>query len=126
MSRPTAREFIDALRRVEDDGDVGPMVALYADDAAISNPSDTQPHTGPEGAQRFWEAYVKSFERVRSTFHLIVESDSAAILEWTSECRTAAGVDTSYDGVSVVETRDGRITRFTAYFDPADLSIEKK
>jgi ketosteroid isomerase-like protein len=63
---------------------------------------------------------------VRSTFHLLVEIDSAAILEWTSECRSAAGADASYDGVSVAVTRDGRIARFTAYSDPADLLVEQR
>ena len=126
MAKPSAQEFIDALRRIEEHGDVEAMAALHARDAMVSNPTDQQPHEGPDGARRFWSAYAKSFERVRSEFRLIVESERAIALEWTSDCRTAAGVDARYDGVSVVETNDGRITRFTAYFDPADLSIEKR
>jgi hypothetical protein len=56
----------------------------------------------------------------------VLESDDRAMLEWTSTCETAAGVRTSYDGVSVFETRDGRIVRFTAYFDPMDLSAKPR
>ena len=122
MARPTAQEFVAALRRVEEEGDVEAMAALYADEAQLLNPTDRTPHVGPDGARRFWEAYRKSFQTIRSRFHAVLESEGRIMLEWTSDCRTAAGVETSYDGVSVVETRDGRIARFSAYFDPARLT----
>ena len=122
MARPTAEEFIAALRRCEEHGDVEALAALYAEDARTSNPTDQHPHEGVDGARRFWDAYRKSFATIHSRFHAVLESEDRAMLEWTSECETAAGVRTSYDGVSVFETRDGKIVRFTAYFDPMDLS----
>jgi ketosteroid isomerase-like protein len=122
MAKPTAQEFVAALRRVEEEGEVEAMAALYADDAQLMNPTDRTPHVGPDGARRFWEAYRKSFETIRSRFHAVLESEGRIMLEWTSDCRTAAGVETAYDGVSVVETRDGRIARFSAYFDPTQLT----
>ena len=122
MAKPTADEFIAALRQCEDAGNVDALAALYAADARTSNPTDQTPHEGADGARRFWEAYRKSFATIHSRFHTILEGEDKAMLEWTSDCETAAGVKTSYDGVSVFETQDGKITRFTAYFDPADLS----
>ena len=122
MAKPTADEFIAALRQCEDAGSADALAALYADDARTSNPTDRQPHEGADGARRFWEAYRKSFASIHSRFHTILEGEDKAMLEWTSDCETAAGVKTSYDGVSVFETRGGKITRFTAYFDPAELS----
>lgn len=122
MATPTADAFIAALREVEDRGNVAPIAALHADDARISNPERREPVTGVEGARAFWDAYHKSFARIHSRFHSILESDDRVMLEWTSDCETAAGVTTSYDGVSVLETRDGKIVRFAAYFDPAELS----
>lgn len=122
MAKPSAQEFVAALRRVEEEGDVEAMAALHADDARLRGPSDRHPHTGPEGARRFWGAYRNSFQSIRSRFHAVLESEGRVMLEWTSDCRTAAGVETSYDGVSVVETRDGRIVRFSAYFDPHALA----
>jgi ketosteroid isomerase-like protein len=122
MAKPTAQEFVAALRRVEEEGEVEAMAALYAGDAQLVNPTERTAHVGPDGARRFWAAYRKSFESVRSRFHAVLESEGRIMLEWTSDCRTAAGVETSYDGVSVVETRDGRIARFSAYFDPAQLT----
>ena len=125
MAKPTADEFIAALRQCEDQGSADALAALYADDAKTSNPTDQQPHEGADGARRFWEAYRKSFQTIHSRFHTILEGDDKAVLEWTSDCETAAGVKTSYDGVSVFETRGGKITRFTAYFDPAELNATR-
>lgn len=125
MAKPTADEFIAALRQCEDAGRVDALAALYADDARTSNPTDQHPHEGADGARRFWEAYRKSFATIHSRFHAILESEDKAMLEWTSDCETAAGVKTSYDGVSVFETRGGKIARFTAYFDPAELNASR-
>ena len=125
MAKPTADEFIAALRQNEDQGNVDALAALYADDAKTSNPTDRNPHEGVDGARRFWEAYRKSFATIHSRFHSILEGEDKVMLEWTSDCETAAGVKTSYDGVSVVETRGGKIARFTAYFDPAELNASR-
>jgi ketosteroid isomerase-like protein len=126
MATPSAQEFVAALRQLEDNGNVEPMAALYADEAELRNPELNAPLTGADGARRFWTAYRESFEQIHSRFHSILESDSRVMLEWTSECRTAAGVETRYSGVSVVETRDGRIVRFNAYFDPARLTAHPR
>ena len=126
MASPTAQEFVAALRRVEEDRDVEAMAALYAGDAELRNPELSAPLTGPDGARRFWAAYRDSFQEIRSRFHAILESDTRIMLEWTSDCRTAAGVETQYSGVSVVEARGGRIARFNAYFDPARLTAHPR
>lgn len=123
MARVTAEQFIAALRRVEDASDVSAMGPLHAADAEISNVVMTEPDRGPDGAERFWAKYRESFTRVHSEFRNIVESDRAALLEWTTTVTTAVGVDTVYDGVSVVELGDdGRIRRFRAYFNPNALT----
>ena len=116
-----AERFIEALRRLEEGGDLEAMVPLYADGARLSNPTDERPHEGPDGARRFWGAYRAAFADVHSEFRNVVETDDVAILEWRSRGRTADGGDFEYDGVSVVEFADGRIRRFRAYFDPNEL-----
>ena len=123
MARVTAEQFIAALRRVEDASDVKAMGPLHTQDAEISNVTMTEPDRGPAGAENFWTKYRESFTRVHSEFRNIVESDTAALLEWTTTVTTAVGVDTVYDGVSVFEVGDdGRIRRFRAYFNPNTLS----
>ena len=118
-----ARTFMDALRALETDGDVDSIVALYADDADVSNPTDAAPHRGARGARAFWSAYGAAFARVESRFRDVVQSGDTAFLEWRSEGETAAGVRFAYDGVSVLEfDGGGKIRRFRAYFDPAKLT----
>jgi ketosteroid isomerase-like protein len=118
--------FIEALRTLEEQGDLQPMLALYAEEAELSNPTDEQPHRGKEGAERFWGVYRRTFDDVHSEFRNVATSDSAILLEWTSQGRLAGGVPFEYDGVSVVEHRDGRVRRFRAYFDPHALSEQVK
>lgn len=116
-----ASEFIEALRRIEEDGDVEPMVQLFTPDAELSNPTVPRPLRGQVGARDFWRSYRGIFGEVRSEFRRIVESDEASILEWTSRGTFAYGGEFSYDGVSVIEHPGGAITRFRAYFDPRDV-----
>ena len=123
MARVTAEQFIAALREVEDAGTVKAMGPLHTDDAEISNVAMTHTDRGPAGAEQFWTKYRESFTRVHSEFRNIVESEEAALLEWSTTVTTAVGVSTTYDGVSVLEYGDGgRIRRFRAYFNPNALT----
>lgn len=117
-----AQRFINALYRLENDGEVDAIAGLHGDDAEVSNPTDAKPHRGRDGAREFWSKYRESFERVHSEFRNVVESDDAALLEWRSDGRTATGEEFSYDGVSVIEFDGSAIRRFRAYFDPHALS----
>ena len=122
MPASKAERFIAALHALEDANDVEALAALYDDEAEVSNPTDARPHVGRDGARTFWGKYRDAFEHVHSEFRNIVESESAALLEWRSDGRTAAGQDFSYDGVSVLEFAGERIVRFRAYFDPHALT----
>jgi ketosteroid isomerase-like protein len=61
---------------------------------------------------------------VASSFRNVIVSDGRAALEWTTTGTSAAGVPISYEGVSILEMADGKITRFRAYFDPHDLGLQ--
>lgn len=121
MAQSRAGAFIDALHRLEEQHDLDGMVSMFGDSAEISNPTDAEPHRGTEGARRFWDAYRRSFSDIHSEFRNITESDSVAMLEWTSRGHAVEGAEVQYDGVSVIEFGDGRVQRFRAYFDPSDL-----
>ncbi len=117
-----ARTFIDALYKLEQEGDVDTIASLYADDAETSNPSDWRtPHRGADGARTFWRAYRDAFQMVHSEFRNIVEAGETAILEWSSTARMAHGQNVVYPGTSVIEFAGGKVRRFRAYFDPNDL-----
>ncbi len=122
MSRHHADAFIAALRALEERGDLAPMVALYADDAHLTNPTGVDVEPGPAGAERFWRVYRDSFREIRSEFRQVLADDDGALLEWTSTATLASdGASIRYDGVTALAFDGDRITRFRAYFDPADL-----
>jgi ketosteroid isomerase-like protein/bacterioferritin (cytochrome b1) len=119
---PDAASFVAALRALEETGDVESLVALHADDAEVSGPTDLQPHRGREGARAFWRMYRDSFDEIASTFtNVVAGPEGTVMLEWTSEGRARTGGRVGYAGVSVVEMRDGRIRRFRTYYDTREL-----
>lgn len=124
MAGVDAKQFIAALYEVENSGNVEAMGALHSADAEVSNVTMTEVDRGPDGAKHFWSKYRESFTRVHSEFRNVVENQDAALLEWTTDVTTAAGVTTTYDGVSVLEFGGGKIRRFRAYFNPNTLSAQ--
>lgn len=115
-----ADTFIDALHKLEESRDAGPIAALFAPDADVSNPLVKHSGEGKQGAEAFWTSYRAAFETIRSDFRNIVENEKVSILEWVSEGSLKEG-PLRYGGVSVVEFGDGGITAFRAYFDPAQV-----
>ena len=113
--------FAAALDTLEQDGDVDAMVALYADDAQIGNVLTRGAFSGPEGARDFWQEYRGTFRDLHSTYRSKSADGPVAVLEWQSTGHLADGTPVDYDGVSVLEVADGRVTRFTAYFNPREL-----
>ena len=117
-----AQTFIDALRALERDRDLGPIVALHSDDAEVSNPNEPAPLRGREGAERFWTAYRAAFDDIASEFRHVLEDGDASLLEWTSAGRLASGAALRDDGVTSLEWSGDRVRRFRAYFDPRDVT----
>lgn len=68
----------------------------------------------------FWKSYIEAFQDIESEFVNVLENDDVAVLEWRSE-GVIEGSAVSYGGVSVIESVDGKITAFRAYFDPRKL-----
>jgi ketosteroid isomerase-like protein len=58
---------------------------------------------------------------MKSTFRNVFATDGRAALEWTTE-GTEEGETISYEGVSILETENGEVKRFMAYFDPSHLN----
>lgn len=120
-ARAMTTRFIDALGRLESEGDADALVALYAPDAVAGNVVKPDAGQGEQGVRHFWEQYRSSFDEIRSTFRNEVEGDGAAALEWQSE-GSMKGNPLRYAGVTVLEFGEGGITRSCAYFDPTALA----
>jgi ketosteroid isomerase-like protein len=120
----TTRQFIDALQVLERDRDPTGITSLFTENSEVGNIVSSRDFIGLEGAREFWETYRDTFGEVASTFRTVIVSDGQAALEWTTTGTSAAGAPISYEGVSILEMADGKITRFRAYFDPHDLGLQ--
>jgi ketosteroid isomerase-like protein len=121
MPNDHAQAFIDALHTLERDGDADALVALYADDATSDNLTAADPHRGPDGARTFWQADRGLFDEIASEFRSVTEADDRVALEWVRTGRARDGSAVRYAGVSIVQFSGEQVSRFSAYYDPAQL-----
>jgi ketosteroid isomerase-like protein len=121
LSREVVDRFVETLRRLEEDGDVEPMVEVHSEDCEVGNVAVPEVFIGLDGAREFWTDYRRTFGEMRSSFRNTIVSGDKAALEWTTE-GTENEKTVSYDGVSILEIEGDRVRRFRAYFNAADLS----
>ncbi|BDX35085.1 epoxide hydrolase [Mycobacterium antarcticum] len=119
------KKFINALGDLHRNGNVAPLVDLFADDATLNKAGMPHGQHGKDGARTFWEQYRHVFDQIEATFSHTVTDDGIAYLEWTSNGTLADGTDFSYDGVSVLEGSGDAIEAFRTYYDTAAF-LEKK
>lgn len=118
MAENTAKNFIDALHKLESDRDLKTIVGLFSEDAEVGNVVTDDKDIS---ANDFWKNYRDSFDTVESTFRNEIVTGDATALEWTTKGTTKGGGDFEYDGVSILEIDGDKIKRFHAYFDPNKL-----
>jgi ketosteroid isomerase-like protein len=124
MAIERAQRFVDALAKLEEDGDVEPLLSLFADDSQVSNVASRRTFHGRDGAHQFWREYKGMLRQVKSTFRNMIESGDRVALEWESSGTAHNGAAVDYEGVSIIEWNGDRISRFYAYFDPRVLGQE--
>ena len=61
-------DFIDALRRLEEPGNVDVIASLFADDAELSNPLILHGSDEENGARAFWPSYHAALGEATSEF----------------------------------------------------------
>ncbi len=121
MSEQVARRFIDALHKLERDRDLDAIVATFAERCDVGNVVSPRTFEGREGAREFWSVYRETLGEVESTFRNVIVTADRAALEWTTKGTASQGHAINYDGVSILEIEGDAITRFRAYFNPAEL-----
>lgn len=124
MATERAQRFVDALLKLEESGDLEGLVALFSDDAQVSNAASARVFTGQDGARRFWTEYKGTLGQVKSTFRNMIEAADRVALEWETQGTAHNGAAVAYEGVSIIEWDGDRIRRFYAYFDPHALGQE--
>jgi hypothetical protein len=121
MSKEVADGFVEALRKLEEEGDVEALVEIHTEDCEVGNVSAPGTFRGHEGLREFWTSYRSTFGEMRSEFRNVFATEEGAALEWTTE-GTSNGDADSYAGVSILEIEGGKVRRFMAYFDTRDLT----
>jgi ketosteroid isomerase-like protein len=128
MAEETAKKFVEALGKLEAERDLETICALFSENCDIANVV-TEDNDRQIGAREFWQSYRDNFGEVQSTFRNQIFSKNTAALEWKTTGTSSEGQDFEYDGVSILEIEQARITRFRAYFDPNKLGrqiVEEK
>ncbi len=110
-----------ALRALENDRDLQPLVQLFAEDAEVSNPLLPNPVFGIEAVRKYWRSYLDRFAEIKSEFLSFVDARDASVLEWISTGRLLDGRPVEYSGSTVLTSQDELITHMHAYFDPRAL-----
>jgi ketosteroid isomerase-like protein len=123
VSTEVADDFVEALRKLEEDRDVEALVEIHTEDCEVGNVSVPQTFRGHDGLREFWTSYRKTFGEMRSEFRNVIASEDGAALEWTTR-GTSNGDSLSYNGVSILEIEGDKVSRFMAYFDTRDLASQ--
>lgn len=121
MSKEVADNFVEALRKLEEDRDVEALVEIHTEDCEVGNVSVPGSFRGHDGLCEFWTSYRSTFGVMRSEFRNVFATEEGAALEWTTQ-GTSNGDSVSYDGVSILEIEGDKVSRFMAYFDTRDLT----
>lgn len=122
MSIDVADRFVEALWKLEDDGDVEALIEIHTEDCEVGNVAVPRTFSGHEGLREFWTSYRDTLGGMKSEFlNVFADEEGHAALEWNTAGKVN-GNSVSYDGVSLLEIEDGRVRRFRAYFDPRVVS----
>jgi ketosteroid isomerase-like protein len=117
-----ADSFTRAVREVENNHDLKPMVALFAADAMLFNPVFTQGVKGHDGIERFWRLYRDTFSDVRSRFRRTLVCGNTAALEWRSDGHLADGkTPVRYSGVTMLDFDGQKISQMKVYYDTLEM-----
>jgi steroid delta-isomerase-like uncharacterized protein len=122
MSKEVADKFVEALWKLEQKRDVEALVEIHTDDCDVGNVAVPRTFSGHDGLREFWTSYRNTFGDMKSEFRTVFADDAGhAALEWNTTGK-ANGNEVSYEGVSLLETKNGKVIRFRAYFDPRTVN----
>ena len=119
MASEMTERFMRTLQEMEQSGDTRAMVDLFTDGAELHRLTGDANAAGREGVQKFWQEYLSAFQKIRSRFTNVIETGSTAVMEWVSTAEPESAEPFEYEGVSIIEVENGKVTRFRTYYDSA-------
>jgi steroid delta-isomerase-like uncharacterized protein len=122
MSKEVADKFVEALWKLEQERDLEALVEIHTEDCDVGNVAVPQTFAGHDGLREFWTSYRDTFGDMKSEFRNVFADEAGhAALEWNTSGQ-ANGNEVSYEGVSLLEIQNGKVSRFRAYFDPRTVN----
>jgi ketosteroid isomerase-like protein len=121
MAKEITNRFMEALQAAERQHNPEPLLPFFSEQSELINLSREEPRRGLAGARAFWRDYLSFFENIRSQFYHVIETNDAAVLEWSAEGKLKSGGLVSYRGTSILEMEDSKVLRFRTYYDSAAL-----
>jgi hypothetical protein len=67
VSKEVADDFVESLRKLEEDRDVEALVRIHAEDCEVGIVSVSETFRGHEGLREFWTEDRKTFDEMKST-----------------------------------------------------------
>lgn len=115
--RKAMQAYIDAFNV----GDLAAIVALYADDACVTDPFGTAPKTGKQEIQAFYAAALELGAQLRLSVPIRASHGNAAAMAFEVTVNMPQG-PTVIHVIDVMTFNDaGKFTSMTAYWGPADM-----
>ena len=116
------RRTLDQYMVAINAGDVSAVMALYADDAAVEDPASTEPKRGDEILQLYTIA-LSGGAKVELTGPVRISAKTAAF-PLRVEIYGAGGQLTIVEDILILEFNPaGKISKMTAHWGPADMTV---
>jgi limonene-1,2-epoxide hydrolase len=102
--------------------DAEAYLALWAEDMSFQSPVHDAPLVGKAAYAELIHRSLRMIRPVAFTFHQIAVADDRVLAEWDAELEWKEdGRRSVWRGMSVCEIRDGLITSWREYWNPADF-----
>jgi len=102
-------------------GDADAIALLFAADGRYEGPLFEEVPVGPDAVRAACAAAFAELAEVRVPIRHLAVAGDVAMAEGQFLSADRDGARTDFELVMVVELRDGKIARFTEYFDTAQL-----
>jgi ketosteroid isomerase-like protein len=113
--------YTDAVQRLFDTGDLGPIMDVFAENAVRITPNGTQ-----RGREAIRDGYARTAQRVKNgkltTKRVIVEGRTVVAVVSNTFVSGKTGKPVEFEFVRINEyDAEGKVTSFTMYFDTASV-----